>query len=280
MDSHSPPDQGTALLTHDNATLVRTGFHAIEETLRRIGSDRMGHTGRMGTEGACLYYSKALPRVKRIIEQAKKAGVNVVHTSEESLDKQVASLPQGARDHRGVLLVQEGGEQESAVDLASWLATCPDTACVVMLDEITDPHNVGAILRSCDQFAVQLVVLPKRRAATAEGSETVLRASAGASSWVKCAQVANLASAARRLKTAGFWLWAASANGEPLASTVFAKRTCIVMGSEGKGISRLLSEECDQAVAVETAGHIDSLNVSVAAGILLHAVFLQQHRHD
>ena len=265
-DSPSPSTHGTRLAIH-----TTIGFHAIEEELRRLSLQKAER------EGACVYYSKALPRVKRIIEQAHMAGVKVVHTSDESLDALVVSLPEGVRDHRGVVLLQEGGmsQAQQAVDLEQWLATCPDTACVVLLDGITDPHNMGAILRSCDQFAVSLVVVAKRRAVGEVGSETVARASAGAASWVNCAQVANLVDALKRLKAAGFWVWAADAKGQPLVETEFAPRTCLVLGSEGRGIGRLLQSECDLQVAVETAGHIDSLNVSVAAGILLHEVFIQ-----
>lgn len=271
MDDLAVGEQSAGEKPHGGTTLARTGFHAIEEELRRLSLEKAGR------EGACVYYSKALPRVKRIIEQAHRAGIKVVHTSDESLDALVVSLPEGVRDHRGVVLLQEGGisQAQQAVDLEQWLASCPATSCVVVLDEITDPHNVGAILRSCDQFAVDLVVASKRRAADVQDSETVARSSAGASSWVKCAQVANLVNALKQLKAAGFWVWAADAKGQPLAKTEFAPRTCLVLGSEGRGIGRLLQSQCDLQVAVETAGHIDSLNVSVAAGILLHEIFIQ-----
>ena len=268
-------DEPTAgQIPQDSAQTVRTGFHAIEEEIRRLSLHKAGR------EGACVFYSKALPRVKRIIALATKAGVSVRQTTSDQLDLMVSSLPRGAQDHRGVVLLQGGGEArtQQAVDLEQWLASCPKVACVVVLDEITDPHNMGAILRSCDQFAVDLVVTAKRRAVGEAASETVSRSSAGASSWVKCAQVANLAAALKRLKAAGFWVWAADAKGQPLAKTEFAPRTCLVLGSEGRGIGHLLAQECDLRVAVETAGHIDSLNVSVAAGILLHEVFILQQR--
>ena len=269
-------EQTTGEIPQGSTQTVRTGFHAIEEELRHLSLQKAV------CEGACVFYSKALPRVKRIIALASKAGVSVRQTTGEQLDRLVSSLPSGAQDHRGVVLLQQGGmsQAQQAVDLEQWLASCPVVACVVVLDEITDPHNLGAILRSCDQFAVDLVVTAKRRAVGEAASETVSRASAGASSWVKCAHVANLVDALKRLKAAGFWVWAADAKGGPLAKTEFAPRTCLVLGSEGRGIGRLLAQECDLQVAVETAGHIDSLNVSVAAGILLHDVFIQHTKQQ
>ncbi len=108
-----------------------------------------------------------------------------------------------------------------------------------------------------------------------QNNEIVARSSAGASAWVNTAVVSNLVRATEQLKEAGFWIYGADAGGQTLQDISFAKRTCFVMGSEGNGISRLLGEQCDSVVSIPTCGKIDSLNVSVAAGVLLYERYRQ-----
>ncbi len=149
---------------------------------------------------------------------------------------------------------------------------------VVILDKVTDPHNVGAIIRSCDQFGASLVILPEHNSASdIEGNEVIGRTSAGASAWVPVAIVHNLVRAVEKLKAAGFWIYGADAGGETLGKIDFPKKTCIIMGSEGTGISKLLEKQCDSIVSIPTCGKIDSLNVSVAAGVLLYELYRRQN---
>jgi 23S rRNA (guanosine2251-2'-O)-methyltransferase len=144
----------------------------------------------------------------------------------------------------------------------------------VILDEITDPHNYGAILRSCDQFAVDLVVTRTRR--IAKYAEIVSKTSAGADAWVPVAETANLTRALGSLKEAGFWIYGADMAGDAVWSRDLRGRTAIVLGSEGTGVGRLLKEQCDALVGIPSRGRIDSLNVSVAAGVLLYEVNRQR----
>ena len=147
---------------------------------------------------------------------------------------------------------------------------------VVVLDSVTDPHNVGAIIRSCDQFGASLVILPERRGVKdVESNEVIARSSAGSSAWVPVAVVNNLVRSVQLLKDNGFWAYGADAGGENVTQMKFARRTVIVMGSEGNGIARLLEEQCDTIISIPTCGKIDSLNVSVAAGILLYENYRQ-----
>jgi 23S rRNA (guanosine2251-2'-O)-methyltransferase len=141
-------------------------------------------------------------------------------------------------------------------------------ALVVILDEITDPHNYGAILRSCDQFGVDLVITRNRR--TAKHADVIATTSAGAAAWVPATEVANLPRAVDELKEAGFWIYGADMAGEAVYTRDLRGRTAIILGGEGGGISRLLKEKCDALAAIPTQGRIDSLNVSVAAGVLLY----------
>ncbi len=244
--------------------IVLTGFHAIEEKIR-------GAAASSGAEGLRLVYaSPAGPRAREILAEARRAGVAAFAADRRELDSLAASLPEALRDHRGLVLVAEGAS--AGTDLDSFLrALGARPARVVLLDSITDPYNAGAIIRSCDQFGVSLVVASRHKSVgDLCANETVSRASAGAAAWVPVCTAGNLVQAAEKLKDAGFWLYGADSAGEPVRGVAFAERSALVLGSEGRGISRLLAEQCDALCAVPTCGRLDSLNVSVAAGILLY----------
>jgi 23S rRNA (guanosine2251-2'-O)-methyltransferase len=155
--------------------------------------------------------------------------------------------------------------------MEEWVSALPDTARVFLLDGITDPGNLGAIVRSARAFAFDGVVLPADRSCPVTGA--VFRASAGAAAHVPVVQVTNLVRAIERLQEAGFWLYAAEgAEGTDLSAFAPAKRTAIVLGSEEKGIRRLARERCDGVVRIAMAPGAESLNVSVAAGIIAYSV--------
>ncbi|MBQ5392118.1 MAG: RNA methyltransferase, partial [Spirochaetales bacterium] len=124
------------------------------------------------------------------------------------------------------------------------------------------------ILRSADQFSAALIIVPERRSASA--NETVIRISSGAAQYVTMSTVPNLARELDVLKEHGFWIYGADMNGDSSYNTRFSKRTAIVMGSEGSGMRSLVRTKCDHIVSIPMSGHIDSLNVSVAAGILMY----------
>lgn len=155
--------------------------------------------------------------------------------------------------------------------MEEWLSSLPPTARVFLLDGITDPQNLGAIVRSARGFAFDGVILPADRSCPVTGA--VFRASAGAAAHLPVVQVTNLARAIERLQEAGFWLYAAEgAEGTDLSAFAPAKRTAIVLGSEEKGIRRLARERCDGAVRIPMAHGAESLNVSVAAGIIAYSI--------
>lgn len=250
-----------------------TGFHAVEEKVRRY-SDSKDESLKVK-----IFYSKIGPRIKKIIAQAKEAKIQVSQISDKELDQMVSSLPKEAQDHRGIVLTADGEKDKAKneVVLEQWLSVCPENATVVVLDSVTDPHNVGAILRSCDQFGASLLILPDHRSASDfKDNQIIARTSAGASSWVPVATVTNLVRSVQLLKENGFWIYGADAGGESLTTIDFSPKTCIIMGSEGTGIARLLEEQCDKIVSIPTCGKIDSLNVSVAAGVLLY----ERHRRS
>jgi len=230
-----------------------TGFHAIEERIRS------------GRPCGPLLVAKAGPRAKEIVTLAINNKIRLERTGTFDLDGI-------APDNRGIALQVQDEGGNAVISLENFIADLGERrdALVLILDEITDPHNYGAILRCCDQFAVDLVVSRNRR--NAKHAEVVSKTSAGADSWVAQTEEPNLVRAMEDLKEAGFWIYGTDMDGEPVYKKDLNGRTALVMGSEGSGISRLLRERCDAIVSIPSAGRIDSLNVSVAAGILLYEV--------
>ena len=259
---------------------IITGFHAIEEKIKSLEKNSK----------AILFYNKPGPRVKKIIAfaqslcESKNALIVCRQVEVHELEKLVSTLPELARDHRGVVLQLSGNQKDETnlvefsdlkIHLKNRISSKTENqkSVVMILDSITDPHNVGAIIRSCDQFGADLVVLPSRRGASTD-SEIIGRSSAGASSWVPYMVVPNLIRVIELLKEEGYWIYGADAGGENLNDLVVQKndKVAIVMGSEGSGMSRIVRENCDKILSIPTCGKLDSLNVSVAAGILLYRI--------
>ncbi len=235
------------------------GYHAIEEALKKAGMGSTLFVQRQGGE-----------RIEALVREAKLTGkVAVKKLSREELERMMPGT-----DVRGAVL-DLGGPRRGASRLieTSVEEFCDklgedDGALVLILDGITDPHNLGAILRSADQFGADLVLIPERR--SVQANETVVKVSSGAAQYVPISVVTNLSREIRTLKDHGFWIYGADMAGEESYSVSFPARTAIVMGSEGDGISQLVRKNCDHIISIPMRGHIDSLNVSVAAGILLY----------
>jgi len=238
-----------------------TGFHAIEE---RIKSGRLCGP---------LLVAKPGPRARELVNLANEKKIRVDRVGTVELDHI-------APDHRGIALELNEASGESDVSFETFLENLKKSgddrrdSLVAVLDEITDPHNYGAILRSCDQFGVDLVITRNRR--TARHAEVISKTSAGASEWVPQAETANLPRAVEDLKEAGFWIYGADMKGDDSWSLDLKGRTAIILGGEGTGITRLLREKCDAMIAIPSLGRIDSLNVSVAAGVLFYEVMRQR----
>jgi len=234
-----------------------SGFHAIEELIKS------------GIPCGPLLVAKPGPRARELVDFALAHRIRVDRVGTADLDRL-------APDHRGIVLETTGDTASSGIiTLEDFFVTLGDrqNALVLILDEITDPHNYGAILRSCDQFAVDLVVSRRRR--NAKNAPVIAQTSAGASAWVKCAEEGNLARAVEQLKENNFWVYGADMNGCKVYDLELSGRIAIIMGGEA-GLSRLLHERCDGIAAIPTQGRIESLNVSVAAGILLYEVNRQR----
>ncbi len=152
-------------------------------------------------------------------------------------------------------------------DFPEWLAGLPDRATAFLLDGITDPQNLGAVVRSARAFGVSGVLLPRDRSCPVTAA--VFRASAGAAAHLPIIQVTNLARAVEVLQEAGFWVYAAEGSGEQDVSAVEpARRMGIVLGSEERGIRKLVKEKCDGSVRIAMEAGVDSLNVGAAAAVL------------
>lgn len=237
---------------------VLTGFHAVFEALR-------GGAVKNGT----LLLSSRNAKARDLEALARERGIVVEHVEKDEI------LRRGGDEARHAVLVTSEAPEAAFASLEEYLATNPATdALALVLDHIEDPHNLGAILRSADQFGVDVVVAPSRR--SAPSTRAVASASAGASSYVPVIRHANLAQALKRLKDSGFWVYGADAAGSPAPALDLRGRVVLVLGSEGRGLSRLITDRCDQLVSIPTQGHVDSLNVSVSAGILLYETRRQQ----
>lgn len=234
-----------------------TGFHAIEELIKS------------GKAKGPLLVSKAGPRARSLMALAADNKIRIDRVGEHELNRI-------SRAHRGIALAVEGKDSSAECTVEEFLASLEDgkDALVIVLDSITDPHNYGAILRSCDQFGVDLVVVANKR--SAKDTDVVSKTSAGASAWVPLSTVPNLTRAVQLLKKEGFWIYGADMNGDPVWKKDLKGRVALVMGSEGSGISRLLREVCDGSIAIPSRGKVDSLNVSVAAGVLLYEAARQR----
>ena len=141
---------------------------------------------------------------------------------------------------------------------------------VVMLDSLEDPHNFGAIIRTCECAGVNYIIIPKKRSVSV--NSTVYKTASGALSHMKIVEVVNLSNTIRKLKDLGYWVYGAEANGKDYRQVDFKGKTCLVIGSEGHGLKQIVTSSCDEIVSLPMKGKINSLNASVAAGILIYEI--------
>ncbi len=234
-------------------TRILFGFHAITARLRQRPDSIRSLYLLAGRQDA---------RSRGLQERAAAAGCSV-HLVDEGRLGQLA----GAAAHQGVVAVVDAALPH--VTLADILDHPPEPPLLLVLDGVTDPHNLGACLRSADAFGAQAVVVPKDRAVGV--TATVAKAASGAADTVPVIPVTNLARALRELKDRGVWLLGADTGGESLFEADLSGPIAWVLGAEGAGLRRLTREHCDRIVGIPLSGSVESLNVSVAAGICLFA---------
>ena len=199
---------------------------------------------------------------KYILEYLEKNNIKINKMDKRILDQKFKG------NHQGIALEIEDYKYSSIDEIK-------DASFLVMLDHLEDPHNFGAIIRTCEASGVDAIIIPKKR--SVEITSTVMKVSAGALNNIKIVEVSSLAQTIEKLKKDGFWFYGTDMDGTNYTKVAYDKKTCLVIGAEGNGISKLVSEKCDYIISIPMTGKINSLNASVAAGITIYEVVRQRN---
>lgn len=208
--------------------------------------------------------------VREIVALAKEKRITVQIVERSKLDKMFPH-----ENHQGVAASVASADYVAWQDIVDAARQKGGDPLLVILDELEDPHNLGAILRSVDAVGAHGVIIPKRRAVPL--TDGVAKASAGAIEHVPVARVSNLVQVIEELKKQGIWIAGADLHGEYMHKQDLTGPLAIVVGSEGKGLGKLVRESCDYVVSIPMQGKINSLNASVATGVLLYEVYRQRN---
>lgn len=207
--------------------------------------------------------------VSKLIAIARDKGVVVKEVDPKKLDFMCAH-----GNHQGVIAQCAVKEYSDVEDIFALAAERGEPPFIIVCDEIEDPHNFGAIIRTAEAAGAHGIIVPKRRSAPL--SFAVGKASAGAVEYLPVARVGNLVSAIEELKERGVWIYCADMDGEPYYKTDLRGPIALVVGSEGSGVGRLVKEKCDFCLSLPMKGQINSLNASVAAGIIMYEISRQR----
>lgn len=210
--------------------------------------------------------------VIEIISRARERKIPIQEVERKYMDSLVPET-----NHQGVVAAVPAREYVEVEDILERARQKKEEPFILVLDELEDPHNLGAVLRIADAVGVHGVIIPKRRAVGL--TSTVVKTSAGAVEYIPVARVANLVQTVEKLKEEGCWVVGADMNGELLwSSKNLSGALACVIGNEGKGISRLLKEKCDFLVQIPMKGHVSSLNASTAAAVLCYEILRQKEK--
>ena len=238
---------------------VIAGRNAVQEALRAgrtidsLYVTRGSHTGSLVS----------------LIAQAKKKGIAIKEADSRKLDYLC-----GNANHQGVVAIAAVKEYGTIEDMFALAEERGEAPFFLLADELEDPHNLGAILRTAECTGAHGVIIPKRRAVGL--TYAVGKASAGAVEYIPVARVTNMAKTIDELKERGLWIYAADMDGQDWCSVDYRGPVGLVIGNEGSGISRLIKEKADFTVSLPMAGHINSLNASVACGVLCYEIARQR----
>ena len=233
------------------------GRNAVREALR-AGRDM---------EKLLVSRGEATGSLREILALAREKGVVVQAVDRRRLDEM-------AENHQGVAALASMYAYSTLEEILALAREKGEPPFLVVLDGITDPHNLGAIVRTAECMGAHGVILPERRAVGL--TPAAMKAAAGALEWIKVARVTNLTRALETLKAQNVWTYATDMDGEDYRRVNFSGGCALVIGAEGQGVSRLVRETCDQVVSIPMKGHIDSLNASVAAGVILAEIARQR----
>ena len=196
-----------------------------------------------------------------ILNKIDKRGLKKFHVDKSKLDKMC-----GNSTNQGIAM---DIEEFNYYDIKT-IENDDKSNFVVMLDSIEDPHNFGAIIRTCECAGVDYIIIPKNRSVSV--NSTVYKTSSGALSNMKIVEVTNLHNTIKKLKDLGFWVYGSDAKGKDYRSIDFGGKTCLIIGSEGHGLKQIVSNSCDEIISLPMKGKINSLNASVAAGIFIYEI--------
>ncbi len=218
-----------------------------------------------------LYVLKGIKdeRVNNLIEELKKT-----HTVINYLERDELDAMSETKSNQGIIAEVEEYRYVEVDDILEYAESFGEDPFILILDEISDPHNFGAIIRSVDALGIHGIIVKNRNQALV--TATVVKASAGAANYVKIARVGNISKTIDLLKEKGFWFACADMSGEKVGRQNLKGKLCLVVGNEGDGVSRLVKDKCDFMVSIPMKGKVDSLNVSVATGILLYEISEQR----
>ncbi len=247
------------LAEQDYGSNVIIGRNPVMEALRsgrEIDKLLVAHGAATGT-------------TKVIIAKCRERGILVKEVAPSKLD-----FMSGGAAHQGVALIVASHEYCEIKDILDFAKQKQEDPFIIVCDGIEDPHNLGAIIRSAEACGVHGIIIPKRRSASLNA--VVAKSSAGALEYMMVARVSNITSALNELKEAGLWLYAADMDGESWCETDYSGGCGLIIGSEGNGVGRLVKENCDKIVSLPMKGKINSLNASVAAGVLMYEIARQK----
>ena len=200
-----------------------------------------------------------------IIAKCSEKGILIKEVSAQKLDYLT-----GGANHQGVAVMIATQKYYEVADILAYAEEKGEKPFIIICDEIEDPHNLGAIIRTAEAAGAHGIIIPKRRSASL--NVTVAKTSCGALEYMRVARVTNISNEIEALKEKGVWVFGADMDGDDYSKTDFDIPCAIVIGNEGKGIGRLVAKKCDAIISLPMKGQINSLNASVAAGILMYAV--------
>ncbi|MBQ2754552.1 MAG: 23S rRNA (guanosine(2251)-2'-O)-methyltransferase RlmB [Clostridia bacterium] len=213
-----------------------------------------------------ILYSGVDGSVKKILGMAKDKGIPTVKADRKRLDELSET-----GNHQGVIAYVSAHRYYSVEEILEYARSKGEQPFIVVLDEIEDPHNLGSIMRSAEGAGVHGIIIPKRHSVGL--NSTVAKTSAGAIEYMRVAKVSNIASTIEKLKKDGIWFYATHQDATMgYDEADYSGGVGIVIGSEGKGVSRIVAEKCDFLISIPMKGKINSLNASVAAGIIIYNV--------
>src|SRR5215467_12761677 len=273
-----PEEQGSAPAIHCKRVYWTESVYAELIALRGATLAQIYGIGpvlealRAGTrriERIVIAEGAAQHRLRDIVDRARKAGVPVRREPRQALDRLA-----GSQNHQGIIAIIAAAGYADPDDL---IAAANESTVFILLDGVEDPHNLGAIIRTAECAGVTAVVIPERRAAHI--TDTVVKASAGATEHMRVARVTNLAAFVEEIKRKGFWVVGVEADARTAYTDYdYGGPLALIFGGEGQGLHRLVREKCDVMVSVPLRGHVSSLNVSVTAGIILFEAVRKRSR--